>query len=276
MPGIAFQRLRRALPYIPLVKSIEGECFIYGVDPQPAKGFWLRHDEDWSLEFSLRLARLEHKHGLRATYFLNHTCDYFDYSDTLLGACRELLDLGHDIGLHTNVLEEHLVSGRPPDEILRKPLSFFDDNDIVITGVAAHGSKPCSDRGLLNCEIWKEFEFSPYYHMKAAGKFDGALPFERLSLADYGLKYDAAFLDHDAFISDSSGRLWGVYKNVAPGDNRVYDLVEYGELLQMHRVIKNNVDEVIEYYNQNMDGAFLQVLIHPRWWIPPPADIAKD
>jgi hypothetical protein len=268
MAAIAFQRLRKALPYLALVKSIEAECFIFGVDPRPAKGFWLRHDEDWSLDFSLRMARLEAQHGLRATYFLNHTCDYFDYSDALVEACRTLTGLGHDIGLHTNVVEQHLATGRPPDEILAEPLSFLSDNDITVTGVSAHGSRRCAEHGLLNCEIWKEFELSPYHHMKAGGKFDGVLPFDRLSLADYGLKYDAAFLDHDAYISDSSGRLWGMYKNVAPEANRVYDLLEYAELLRMPRVIKNNVNEVIDYFNTNLDDAFLQLLIHPRWWIP--------
>lgn len=242
--------------------------FLYGVDPQPEKGFWLRHDEDWSMEYSLRMARWEARSGYRATYFLNHSCTYFDYSSAFLDQCKEIVALGHNIGLHTNIVEEHLLTGRPPLDILLEPLRFFADNGIEVAGAAAHGSRICSDNGLLNAEIWREFATSCCAHLKHGGRFAGVLPFERFSLADFGLRYEASILDHDAFISDSSGRLWGFYKNVAPTQNHVYDLLEYAELLNMPRVIKNNVHEVVVYFNRMMEAGFLQVLAHPKWWLP--------
>ena len=50
----------------------------------------LRHDVDSRLDSALRLARLEHERGLRATYFVLHTAPYWDRDD-LVPRVRDLL-----------------------------------------------------------------------------------------------------------------------------------------------------------------------------------------
>jgi len=60
-----------------------------------------RHDVDYSLRRSVALARIEAEFGIRATYFLNIHCDYYNLlgvSSVELG--RTLVSLGHRIGLH--------------------------------------------------------------------------------------------------------------------------------------------------------------------------------
>lgn len=60
-----------------------------------------RHDLDFSINRSLALARIEHQEGLKATYFVNIHSDFYNLSE--LGQCKivkEILSLGHDLGLH--------------------------------------------------------------------------------------------------------------------------------------------------------------------------------
>jgi len=61
----------------------------------------LRHDVDLSLEAALRLARLEHERGARATYFLMTESVFYNLdSEQGRETLRELRSLGHAVGLH--------------------------------------------------------------------------------------------------------------------------------------------------------------------------------
>ncbi|AHE65638.1 hypothetical protein [Legionella oakridgensis] len=263
-----FQRHRiKPFSYVEIIKSIHAEYFIYGEESVPNKGIWMRHDEDWDLNYSLKMAKLEKQLGIRATYFINHTTDYFDYSDKLLGACKEIIDCGHFIGLHNNAIEQYFKTNEPIKAILEKPLSFLRDNNIPVNGVSSHGSSFCNKNGWLNCEIWSEFNNSDLKHLKNTKQYNGNLPFDQVSLSDFDLKYEASFAENNAYISDSSGRLWGFYKNQIPEQNRLYDIIEYAEIVRAKSVIKNNINEIIYHFNQYIDYGFMQILFHPKWWI---------
>src|SRR5437016_12309970 len=70
----------------------------------------LRHDVDSRLDSALRLARLEHERGLRATYFVLHTAPYWDRDD-LVARVRDLQELGHEVGFHNDLLTAWRVAG---------------------------------------------------------------------------------------------------------------------------------------------------------------------
>lgn len=60
-----------------------------------------RHDCDYTLNRSLVLARVEAKMGLRATYFVNLHCEFYNLLESgQLALVKEIAQLGHDIGLH--------------------------------------------------------------------------------------------------------------------------------------------------------------------------------
>ena len=60
-----------------------------------------RHDVDFSLNRSLALAKVESELGLKATYFLNpHSLFYNLAESNQHEIIKEILKLGHDIGLH--------------------------------------------------------------------------------------------------------------------------------------------------------------------------------
>ncbi len=61
----------------------------------------LRHDIDYSLEQAVKLARLENELGVRSTYFVLLSSDFYNPASSLsYRYLHEILDLGHDIGLH--------------------------------------------------------------------------------------------------------------------------------------------------------------------------------
>ena len=61
----------------------------------------LRHDIDYSLEQAVKLARLEKELGVRSTYFVLLSSDFYNpASSSSYRDLHEILDLGHDIGLH--------------------------------------------------------------------------------------------------------------------------------------------------------------------------------
>jgi hypothetical protein len=77
----------------------------------PASGKYviLRHDIDYSVVKALELAEIEHELGVRATVFVMFSSPYYNLlSVEHLRAGRQLVALGHEIGLHydTNVFDD--------------------------------------------------------------------------------------------------------------------------------------------------------------------------
>lgn len=71
--------------------------------PEDSSGKWclLRHDIDISMDYALDMARMEREHGVRSTYFLMLRSPMYNLMSRHATAVMEqLLDLGHDIGLH--------------------------------------------------------------------------------------------------------------------------------------------------------------------------------
>ncbi len=60
-----------------------------------------RHDCDYSLNRSLALAKIEAEVGLRSTFFVNPHCEFYNLLESRqLALVKEMVQLGHDIGLH--------------------------------------------------------------------------------------------------------------------------------------------------------------------------------
>ena len=80
----------------------EGYAFSSYVNyPGTGRCVILRHDIDYSLEQAVKLARLEKELGVRSTYFVLLSSDFYNpASSSSYRDLHEILDLGHDIGLH--------------------------------------------------------------------------------------------------------------------------------------------------------------------------------
>lgn len=69
-------------------------------DPSDRKCL-LRHDIDISMDFAVDMARVEHEYRARSTYFVMLRSPMYNLmSRHCTNSLRQLVDLGHDIGLH--------------------------------------------------------------------------------------------------------------------------------------------------------------------------------
>ena len=107
----------------------------------PAKGkcVILRHDIDYSLEQAVKLARLEKELGVRSTYFVLLSSDFYNpASSSSYRYLHEILDLGHDIGLHFDETA-YSYDGLGIEYYIRKEARILSDLiDVNINSFSLH------------------------------------------------------------------------------------------------------------------------------------------
>jgi hypothetical protein len=179
----------------------------------------LRHDVDDRLASALQLARLEARRGLRATYFLLHTAPYYRRERSVMKAFRELQDgLGHEVGIHYDVLSLQLAEGADARAVLRDELAWLRSGGLRIGGAASHGSYWSHKLGFANADFFA-----------AEPRFVDGVELARGTLAEYGLDYEAYALGNEHARSDAhfdaSGRRWHpellAHESFRPGERIV-------------------------------------------------------
>ena len=85
----------------------------------------LRHDVEFSLTSALRMARLDHEAGVRSTFFLLLSSDYNVFEPAGAAIVRQILDLGHDVGLHYD-MAAYEQNGTDPVEIARQQIALLE------------------------------------------------------------------------------------------------------------------------------------------------------
>lgn len=96
--------------YVALLKTLEESGYRFSTFSEEANGKhkdksekWclLRHDIDISMDFAVDMARIEHQVGASSTYFVMLRSPMYNLmSRHCSEALMQLVDLGHDIGLH--------------------------------------------------------------------------------------------------------------------------------------------------------------------------------
>ena len=70
----------------------------------PSSFYILRHDVDLSLSAARKMALFEAQLGIRATYFLLLSCEYYNLlSEKNCEFPAHLISLGHEVGLHYDI-----------------------------------------------------------------------------------------------------------------------------------------------------------------------------
>jgi hypothetical protein len=81
--------------------------------------FILRHDVDFSPEAALRMAEFESRLGVRATYFLLFSSNFYNLlSADYCALPRRLIALGHEVGLHYDLGCYDIISRDRPLDVL--------------------------------------------------------------------------------------------------------------------------------------------------------------
>jgi hypothetical protein len=207
----------------------------------------LRHDVDHDLANALLFARAETELGWKSTYFLLHTDWYFrgpgssGLSRELLETADQLAAMGHEIGLHNNAITAALTTGDDPLTLLDRDLECLRCHGFDVIGTVAHGDPLCRKGNYVNSEVFTE---CPRPKLGAPdrtvvltdedGVRLGACELRPVPMAELGLRYEAGFIGHDLYLSDTGGR-WS---------------------------------RTLEETRRRLDAGatMLQVLTHPVWW----------
>lgn len=128
--------------YVRLLISLKKKCKILPfceVSEATTPYLILRHDVDASLEAALRMANMEHDLGVRSTYFVLFSYKFYNLLErgdfTIL---KEISRLGHEIGLHYDVLTYESY-GRNMKDTLEHEIKMLERLvDTRVTSIARH------------------------------------------------------------------------------------------------------------------------------------------
>ncbi len=187
----------------------------------------VRHDVDHDHITAQKIAKWEYNHDIRATYCLLHTAWYYGEFDgasyvhtrDLLDFAKFLIDLGHEVNFHNNLVTLALRTGIDPVELLKRELEFFRSNGIDIVGTSTHGDSLCRELNFRNWELFKECCDDRFGgpRMISWNGDSGVQRVElgRVSMLDFDLEYEAYDVARDVYHTDSGGnmsrilRTWG-------------------------------------------------------------------
>jgi hypothetical protein len=137
----------------------------------PQSYFILRHDIDLSLSAAMAMARFEAERGTRATYFLLLTSEHYNLlSERSCEVPRQLLAMGHEVGLHYDVRAMNRRGGETLGEQLQYEVDILSGlTGEPIRSIAMHLPSVCGqdpfagDRRYVNAYDPQFTETIAYY-----------------------------------------------------------------------------------------------------------------
>ena len=98
----------------------------YGDIPWGERFLLWRHDIDYSLNRSLALAKCENKEGLKATYFFNPHSNFYNIAESEQHALiKQILNLGHDLGLHFDASFHNVSSEQELNQLVCQEADYL-------------------------------------------------------------------------------------------------------------------------------------------------------
>lgn len=199
----------------------------------------LRHDVDLDLGKAICLSEVEKSMGYRSTYYILHTANYYlahpedksVHNEAIIPILRYMQDeSGFEIGWHNDLVTLQVKYNIDPVAFLHQELKWLRDNGLKITGTASHGSPYCHEYSYLNYYFFNECTDPP----AGLGKFPNnkfvpvnskIITLKKGNLNDFGLEYEAYFLNNNKYFSDASivnGQRWDIgmldLNALKPGD----------------------------------------------------------
>lgn len=223
----------------------------------------LRHDVDCRPEQALKMARLEHEMGIKASFYFRYRRRRF--SEKVIGA---VADLGHEIGYHYEDLRRTRGDAQKAIAVFRLNLEKLRCLAQVKT-ICMHGSPifRFDNRDLWNSNDYHDFGIigDPYFDIDVKNV---------LYLTDTGRKWDG---DRVSVRDKMSVEGFGVMEKREDGgqksENKVKDkrarrgLVCYSPGLRLH-----STRDIINSLERNRLPNKFMLTVHPqRWtdeWIP--------
>jgi hypothetical protein len=266
--GLDFIKDLLDLVDLPLVAMHDVESF-----EKPC--FYIRHDVDHSIERALAIASVEKQNGYHSTYFLlppgsypgkdGHVNYYgtidssgtISHDNTLADNCKKLIDLGHSIGFHSDIVALSLSTGVSPANLIEREVDWFEKQGLTLKGTASHGSPKARELKFNNRELFSGCIRDGWVEGRTVCDNGNEVELHSLKLEDYGFAYEAYSLPRDSRLSDSGGK-WGgrIAKQRLPRE----------ELLN-----KFDVDifrKHIQLATETSGIKAFSIMTHPIYWTP--------
>lgn len=91
------------------------------------KTIFLRHDVEFSVPIALKMAEVEKKHQIKATYFIQvHSAFYNPFDEQNLRFIKKISEYGHELGLHFDTHFWDISSEEQLDEKIKIDASFLE------------------------------------------------------------------------------------------------------------------------------------------------------
>jgi hypothetical protein len=154
-----------------------------------------RVDIDFSIKKAERLLEIFDRLKICATFFVRlHAPEYNPFSFENYRILKKIRDSGHEIGLHSEIIDQSEIWHEDPADCLRRDIEVLNSMlDLDIRGVASHGGKT----GLNNLDFWQ---------VNKAQDFN-------LSYEAYENSPNFNLFHSSIYLSDSEWTQWKTYRN---------------------------------------------------------------
>ena len=171
-------------------------CYDYVLSKDTLSGKTLvnRVDIDFSVKKAERLCLIFNDLGIKASFFVRlHAPEYNPFSFENYRILKYIKESGHEIGYHSEIIDQANIWHEKPEECLRRDLQVLNRMlDITIKGVASHGGLTSYN----NLDFWKDN-----------------------NPLDFGLFYEAyddqpefGIFKKSLYVSDSNWNYWKCYR----------------------------------------------------------------
>lgn len=162
----------------------------------------LRHDIDFAPISALKIAEIEASLDIKSTFFVRlHAKQYNPFNFRIYSVLKKIAWLGHEIGLHSEVMDFAAIANEDAIESFDKEKKVFK----ALFGETKFGVSSHKDfTNTNNLDFWRRKNYR-----------DPDVLYEA---------YDAKFLDNSKYISDSLGR-WDTNKCVCRYINERYNSI---------------------------------------------------
>jgi hypothetical protein len=152
----------------------------------PHKTIINRLDVDISPSKAEQFGKMYNDLGIRATFFIRlHAPEYNPFSFENYRIFKYLIESGHEIGYHSEIIDQAAIWGESAKENLIRDINVINNMfGVKIKGVASHGG----GTGLNNLDFWRENKAH-----------------------DFGLLYEAYDWFDDTYYVSDSGTSWKAY-----------------------------------------------------------------
>jgi hypothetical protein len=203
----------------------------------------LRHDVDIDLSHAMSFSDIEYNLGFRSSYYILHTAPYYlqnaanmaIHTEGILPLLKKMQDERRfEIGWHNDLVTLQVIYKLNPVDFLKNELTWLRSMGLKVTGTASHGSAYCHTYAYLNYYFFEECASTvvlPYVNNVTVPIEGQQVKILKGKLADFGLDYEAYFLNNNKAYSDATiknGIRWNTsmidISQLVPGD-RVIVLV---------------------------------------------------